>query len=196
MRPRNSLFIAVLILSGHAQAQTQLLRGKVEDVSNEQNEFFLDGTNIPLISKRFDLDSFVGQQQVMGVVNVGTATEPVLDVISFASTAKIFDMGNLELGRSKRWEVMAPTGSLAIVFVNFTDQTSYLPFGSAGTWLLGESAAAMAAGVTDEDRQFQFDFTMPNIPDLVGTSFTAQALVQTDGVFSISNPDNKEVSDG
>jgi hypothetical protein len=186
-------FIAALILAGHAPAQTQILRGKVEDVSHTQDEFFLDGTNIPLISSRFELDDFVGEQRVMQVINVGTDTDPVLDIVELGSAAKIFDMGNLKLGRTGTWEVMAPTGSLAVIYVNFTDQTSYLPFGPAGTWLIGLSAVPFAAGTTDEDGQFEFRFTMPILPGLVGTSFTAQALVKTDGVYSISNPDSREV---
>ena len=40
----------LLVAAATLPAQTQTLRGKVEDVRNTQNQYFLDCTSIPLTS--------------------------------------------------------------------------------------------------------------------------------------------------
>ena len=57
-----SLLLVSGLLATNVTAQTQLLRGKVEDVRNTQNRFFLDCTNIPLTSSKLNLNTMVGQQ--------------------------------------------------------------------------------------------------------------------------------------
>src|SRR5688500_4448286 len=101
------------LLSSIAMAQTQLVRGKVEDVRNTQNQFFLDCTTLKVVSTTLDLNTIKGLQGDLQVVNTGTATNPVLDVRSFTAAAKIFDMGNLDLNKSARWEVNAAPGTFA-----------------------------------------------------------------------------------
>jgi hypothetical protein len=171
-----------------------LLRGKVEHVRNTTNQFFLDGTSIPLVSKALSLEGFVGMQTIMQVVNIGTRTRPTLDVRSAALTAKMFDMGNLRFGRAEVWQVNAAWGSSAVVYANAMAATSYLPVGAWGTWLLGPAPLRMASGVVSNLGQFRFRFTMPRIPALVGVAFTAQAVVQDkSGRITLSNADSKEV---
>ena len=105
-------------------------------------------------------------------------------------------MGNLRLGQSSRWQVNAPSGTSAWIYVADTRRTGYTPLGAAGTWLLQSPGAVFFAfGVTSNFGQFEFSFTMPNIPALVGTSITSQALLYrgATGAFTVSNPDCKEV---
>lgn len=190
---RTIAFTCLLTLTTALSAQTQSLRGKVEDVQNTQHQFYLDCTNIPLVSTAVNLNAWVGQEASMLVTNVGTASAPTLRIDAITAATKVFDMGNLRLGRTDRWEVNAPAGSFAFLFVDFTANTAYTPFGAFGTWLLGPGAATLASGFTNGQNQFEIDYTMPVIPALVGISLTGQALVGTGGVWSLSNPDCKAI---
>lgn len=177
-----------------AVAQTQILRGKVEDVPNTTNQFFLDGTNLPLTSAALNLNTILGQQMVLTVVNTGTATAPVLDVSTALATTKVFDMGNLRVGRSDTWQVNALAGSIAFVFVDLIGSTGYHPFGQYGTFLLGSNAITLATGFTNGLSQFEFTFAVPaSAAPFVGTVFTGQALVGDHGTWFFSNPDSKTV---
>lgn len=174
-------------------AQTQTLRGKVEDVQNTQNQFYLDGTHLPVVSSALNLNLWVGQQAILDVVNIGTAAAPVLRVDAATATAPTFDMGNLRLGQAARWEATAPAGSFAFLLLNFTDNTAYQPFGAFGVWLLGNGAATLTSGVTNGQNQFEVYYTMPSIPSLVGLSITSQALIGDHGTWFFSNPDSKTI---
>lgn len=177
-----------------ALAQTQILRGKVEDVPSTTNQFFLDGTNLPLTSAALNLNTILGQQMILTVVNTGTPTAPVLDVITAAATTKVFDMGNLRVGRADTWQVNALAGSIAFVFVDVTTGTGYQPFGAFGTFLLGSNAVTVTSGITNGLSQFEFSFAVPlAAAPFVGTGFTGQALVGDHGTWFFSNPDSKVV---
>ena len=188
------LFTALATIAS-LPAQGQTLRGKVEDVRNTQNQFYLDGTNIPVRSLVLDLNAIVGQESILQVVDVGAPGAPVLDVLGAVPTTKVLDMGNLRLGQGARWQVNAPPGSFALVYVTATAATGWLPFGDAGVWLLGSAFVGLRSGITSGAGQFEFTFTTPNLPELVGTSFTGQALVATSvagaATWSFSNPDAK-----
>ncbi len=192
----NAIRTAILfttLFAASAVAQTQLVRGKVEDVSGT-NRFVLDGTTIPLTSTVLNLNTLVGGQFDLQVVNTGTATQPSLRVESAVPVAKIFDMGNLRFGRAERWQVNFTAGSQTAVFVQATAAATYLPFGASGTWLLGTNAAFVTAGTVTSLGQFEFRVTMPTLPELVGVSFSAQALVVApNGPLVIANVDAKEV---
>jgi hypothetical protein len=187
------LLLASLSLLPVLTAQTQVLRGKVEDVRNTQNQFYLDGTRIPVVSTAVVLNTIVGQQSLLQVVDVGTAGAPVLRVESAVPAAPNFDMGNLRLGQSARWSALAPAGSFAFLFLNWTDSTAYTPFGGFGVWLLGNGAATLASGVTNAQNQFEIRYTMPVIPSLVGLEMTGQALIDDHGTWFLSNVDSKEI---
>ena len=190
----SSLLLVSGLLATTLTAQTQLLRGKVEDVRNTQNQFYLDCTNIPLTSANLNLNTMVGQQFVMQVVNTGSATSPRLEIKSVTATTKVFDMGNIRLGRSDRWQVRWKAGSRVVVGVTATAQTSYVPLGPLGTFLLGPYFGVLARGQTNQLGAYEFSYQPPNISTLVGMSFTGQALVQEPGGFLLlSNPDCKEV---
>lgn len=190
----HKLLIASLLLATVATAQTQSLRGKVEDVQNTVNQFYLDGTRIPVVSTALNLNLWIGQEAILQVVNVGSAGAPILRVDAAAATAPVFDMGNLRLGQSARWQATAPTGSFAFLFLGFTDLTGYSPFGSYGVWLLGNSAATLAFGVTNAQNQFEVQYTMPSIPSLVGIELSAQALIGDHGTWFFSNLDSKTIT--
>jgi hypothetical protein len=181
------------LLATTLTAQTHTLRGKVEDVSGTTNQFYLDGTNIPLVSSVLNLNAWQGQQAVLQVVDVGSASAPVLRVDGAVATTKVMDMGNLRLGQSSTFEVTAPAGSAAFMFLDFLSNTGFTPFGGFGVWLLGASPYLMASGFTGGQNQFQVQFATPNNPALVGLSITSQALVGDHGNWFFSNPDNKSV---
>lgn len=187
------LLIASLLLATVATAQTQSLRGKVEDVQNTVNQFYLDGTRIPVVSTALNLNLWIGQDAMLQVVDIGTAGAPILRVDAATATAPVFDMGNLRLGQAARWEATAPAGSFAFLFLGFTDLTGYAPFGAFGTWLLGNSASTIATGVTNAQNQFQVQYTMPSIPSLVGIELSAQALIGDHGTWFFSNLDSKTI---
>jgi hypothetical protein len=188
---RHSILAVSVLATTGLLAQTQTLRGKVEDVQGTQNQFFLDCTHIPVVSSALNLNLWVGQQAILHVVDVGTPAAPRLRIDSAVATTKVFDMGNLRQGQSARWQVNAPAGSFAFMALNFTSNTGYAPFGPFGTYLLGSGAATLASGVTNAQNQFEINFLVPVFPALVGTSFTGQALVGDHGTWFFSNPDCK-----
>jgi hypothetical protein len=185
--------LSILAVAALLPAQTQIVRGEIEDLRQTQGQFFLKCTNIPVQSTTLNLINFVDTQAILDVVNVGTATNPRLDVHVVTPVAKTFDMGDLRIGHSGRWEVNAPAGSFAMMFVDFTFRTGWMPFGTSGVFLLSGNAATLASGVTNGQNQFELNFTMPNIPQLIGTSFTGQALIGDHGNWLFSNADCKAV---
>jgi len=190
----SSLLLASGLLAAGLSSQTQLLRGKIEDVKNTQNRFVLDCTNIPLTSTVLNLNMLVGQQYIMQVVNTGSASSPSLDVRSVTATTKVFDMGNIRLERADRWQVRWKPNSTTAVGITATAATSYMPLRSMGTFLLGSQLALMARGRVNQLGVFEFSYQPPNITSLVGLSVTGQALVQEpNGFLLLSNPDCKQV---
>ncbi len=183
-----------LLFSALALAQTHTFNGKVEDVQGTQNQFFLDGTNLPLVSTALNLNAWVGQQAMLQVVNVGTAAAPVLRVDAATPTTKVMDMGNLRLGETRTWEVFAPAGSAAFLFMDWTSNTGFTPVpGFGGVWLLGFAPHLLTGGITSPPGVFQTTFTTPNVPSLVGLQVTSQALVGNASGWTFSNVDHKEI---
>jgi hypothetical protein len=192
--PKHLLIAAVITLGAFVPAQTQLLRGKVEDVSNTTNQFFLDGTRIDLVSSTLNLNALVGQQLTMQVIDVSQGGRAILDVRSATPTTKMLDMGNLRFGRAESWQVNGVPGSRTGVFLTLTNMTSYVPFGASGTWVLGGIAPLLASGTINAAGQYEFKLTTPNIPSLVGVEFTSQAaVIDPQNNFILTNPDSKEV---
>ncbi|MCR9244776.1 MAG: hypothetical protein NXI31_07075 [bacterium] len=190
-----SLFALALstTLSLGLTAQTHTLRGGVEDVRNTQNQFYLDCTSIPIVSSTINLNLWTNTDATMQVKNVGTAQAPVLQVDSIAATPKIFDMGNLRFGEAKTWEVNAPVGAFAMVFVDFPWNTGFRPYGAMGSWVLGPAPVSFRSGFSGAGNQFQFQFTMPNLPQYTGLELVGQALVVDGGTWALSNPDCRVV---
>lgn len=183
-----------LLTTSFATAQTTTLRGKVEDVPGTQNQFFLDGTRLPLVSTALNLNTWLGQQAEMQVVDVGTAAAPVLRVDAAVPIGKILDLGNLRLGQTSTFEVAAPTGSFTFLFVDFTDNGGFLPIQGAGCYLLGAAPALLAQGFTTAPNRFQIQFTMPTDQTLLGFEISGQAIFGTvAGGWQLSNADSKVV---
>lgn len=174
-------------------AQTQTVRGDVEDVPNTANQFVLKCTGIPLVSTTLNLNNLLNSNWILDVVNVGTTASPVLDVRAATLTTKVFDMGNLRLNRADRWQVSAAPGSFAFVLVDLTTSTRYTPLGQIGTWLLSGGAGVVASGTTNAAGVFETSVFVPNLPALVGTSFSGQALVATGANLLLSNADCRQV---
>jgi hypothetical protein len=185
---------ACLLTASFAAAQTETLRGKVEDVQGTPNSFFLDGTNLPLVSTALNLNAWVGQQAVMQVVDIGTAAAPLLRVDAAIATTKVMDMGNMRLGQTSTWQVAAPNGSFALIAVDFTANTGFFPLGSFGSYLLGASPVLLASGFTNPANVFEVQLTTPPDQTLLGLGVTSQAIVGEPGnTWYFSNPDNKTV---
>ncbi|MFT4511329.1 MAG: hypothetical protein ACI89X_000497 [Planctomycetota bacterium] len=187
-----SVFVATCILSAAANAQTTI-RGKVEDVQGTANQFFLDGTNIPVVSNVLNLNLWQGQHAFLDVTNIGTAASPILRIDAATQTVKMMDMGNLRLGQTKTWEVFAPTGSTAFIFMDWTSNTGFTPIPVFnGAWLMGNQPFLLAGGVTFGGF-FQTTYTTPNNPAFIGLEVTSQALVATQNTWEFSNVDSKTV---
>jgi len=192
----NTFFLSAALtafVADAATAQTVTIRGKVEDVSGTQNQFYLDGTDIPVVSNVLNLNAWQGQQAFLDVVDIGTAAAPMLRIDAAVATTKMMDMGNLRLGQNKTWEVFAANGAFAFVFFDWTVNTGFLPIpGFVGAWMLGLNPAFLDGGVVTQGR-FQTSFTMPNLPALLGTRVSSQALVANNGALEFSNLDQKEI---
>lgn len=201
MNLRPTLLAVTLLCAVPVTAQTQLLRGDVDGIQGT-NRFQLDCTNIELVSATVNLQQLhdMSRQQnidyEMQVRPTSIGGRFALDVLSATPIPEAFGMGNLRFGRSETWEVFAPAGSEVWTFVSVPSLSSYMPLGNAGTWLIGTDSVPFVQGVTDPAGRFQFRFTMPTIPALVGTVFNGQAIVRTNGVFSVTAPDCKEVRNG
>lgn len=195
----NRTALLLLALSAPLAAQTQLVRGDVDGIRNTAGRFQLDCTQIPLTSATVNLQQLHDQSRQqdieyeMQVVNVGTAAAPVLDVVSATVIAEQFQMGNLRFGRSETWEVFGPAFAQAWVLVDARANTGYLPLGGAGTWLLGPAAVPFVSGQINALGRFVTRFTMPTLPALVGQEIVGQAVIEDGGVFTVTNPDCKEV---
>jgi len=196
-----NLFVAPILLATTAFAQPQLVRGDVDGIQGT-NRFQLECTQIPLVSNAVNLQALhnlsSGQdiEFEMMVNNIGTLQSPVLDVLSAQQIPEIFDMGNLRFGRSETWEVFGVPNSRTAVYLGLRAGTQYHPFGPFGTWVMGPESVLLQLGTISGLGRFQFRFTMPTIPQLVGVEFTSQALVvEPSGSLLITNPDCKEVRD-
>lgn len=187
-----SVLTATCMLAAAATAQTTI-RGKVEDVQGTVNQFYLDGTNIPVVSNVLNLNVWQGQHAFLDVTNIGTASAPILRVDAATPTAKMMDMGNLRLGQSKTWEVFAPTGSTAFIFMDWTPNTGFAPIPTfGGAWFLGSQPFLLAGGITFGG-VFQTSYTTPNNPMFLGLEVSSQALVGAQNAWQFSNVDSKIV---
>ena len=167
--------------------QTQTLRGRIEGT------FLLGGTTLPLVSSSVDLNSWIGQQALMQVVDIGTASAPVIRVDSAVAATQIMDMGSLHLGQSNAMTVTAPAGSAAYILLDFTSNSRFLPLAGFGVWLFGGSPYLLAGGITDPQNLFQAPFLTPANAALLGLAVSSQALVGDHGNWFFSNADGATV---
>lgn len=188
MKLHSILLGAALVLGSNLSAQGQVLRGKIEDNPTTQT-FFLSCTKLPLTSTVLNLNSLVGQQLEMTVTQLPSGS---LNVLTAAPIAKVFDMGNLRLGRADRWQITGSPGEAAGMFLTAFDLTGYLPLGAAGTWLLGPTWLTIATGQINPLGLLEVSFQPPNVPQLVGTTWTAQGarMSTTKGAY-FANSDCK-----
>ena len=194
------ILIATILFAGGAVAQTQLVRGDIDIIKNTTGLFRLDCTakgapgattgNLRGIQDRSRQKDIEYEMQVEVVGN-----NPVqVNVLSAKQIPQLMDMGNLRLSRSDRWQVRGVPNSLAAVFMTATSMTSYLPVGPLGTWVLGGNYLLVNFGTIGATGQFQFSLQPPNLPGLIGQSFSTQALVrEPSGRVLITNADCKTV---
>lgn len=189
-------FAAALVLAAAASAQSFTIEGDIDSVQGT-NRFVLDCTNINLISNTVNLQALHDasrQQDIeyrMDVMMVGPNTLNVLSAVAFPEQ---LDMGNLRFGRSERWAITGAPGSAFAIFVNTRAATSLLPVPPLGAWVVGGNAPLFTQGQIGGFGRFEFSYTMPTIPALVGVEFTTQAaLVSPANVLSITHAACKDV---
>lgn len=174
-------------------AQTQILRGKIEDVPSTVNQFVLDGTTLPLVSTVLNLNAWVGQDARMDVVNIGTATAPVLRVDVAVATPAAFELSPLHIGQSTTLKAHAPTGSVAFLLVDFSSNVGFAPVPAFGVWLLGASPFLLATVLTNGQNEATAMFPTPANAALVGLTLSAQALIGDHGNWFFSNLDTETI---
>lgn len=188
MKLTSLLFCAALVTAANVSAQGQIVRGKIEDVPSTQT-FVLACTNLRLTSTALNLNALVGQPLEMTVTQLANGA---LSVLTASPIAKVFDMGNLRLGRADRWQITGTAGEAVGMFLTSIDLTGYTPVGAAGTWVLGSTWLTIAVGQINPLGVFETSFQPPNVPQLVGTTWTAQGLRQAaSGAVYVTNPDCK-----
>ncbi|MCA8956222.1 MAG: hypothetical protein KDC87_09110 [Planctomycetes bacterium] len=195
----SSLFLfASLALASLVPAQTQLVRGDVDSIQNT-NRWRLDCTNIELVSTTVDLQALHNasrQQDIeyeMQVIDVSQPGLPKLNVISARAIPEIFDMGNIRFGRSDTWAVSGAAGSSFGIWITLPQATSYAPFGSWGTWLLGQHPMLFAQGTIPATGRFEFKYQPPTVPAWVGVTIVGQAVVVQGSSILITNPGCKDI---
>ena len=125
---------------------------------------------------------------------IEAAFEKVVSGDAIVMRGGTYRTGNLRLNQASRWQVQSPAGTSAWVFFTSTAQTTYLPAGAAGTWLLSPATMQfLNYGVTNAANVFEFTFTMPNAPELVGLSITSQAVLLSGTTPLLSDADCKTV---
>ena len=164
-----------------ATAQTQLLRGSVDSIQGT-NLFQIECTGIRVVSSTVNLQALNNASHQNDItfdlqVQQVDSNPTILDIVSATQTFETFEMGNLRFGRLETWEVFGAPGSVTSVFINLRSNTSYLPVGNAGTWLLGGNFGLLSTGIINAIGRYQFLFQMPTIPALVGTEISSQAII-------------------
>lgn len=180
-------------------AQTHLVRGDV-DIMQGTNAFRLECTNIRLVSQTVNLKALHDasrQKDIeyeMQVRDVSQGGLTILDVVSAKTIPEMFDMGNIRLGRSDTWEVFGTPGSAAGMFITARSQTSFVPVGASGAWLVGANAILFARGTVNAIGRFQVRYQPPNDPSLVGLEVVGQGvLIGTNNTLTLANLDCKTV---
>jgi hypothetical protein len=130
----------------------------------------------------------------MQVTDVSAGGLTILNVLSAVAVPEQFNMGNLRFGRSQTWDLFGAPGSLFQVFINTRAQTSLLRIpGFNNAWFLTAAAVPFHSGMMSGGF-IQFPFTMPTIPALVGTEFSAQTvLADSANNVTLTNPDCRVV---
>ncbi len=190
------LSLAFLLASfALASAQSVTLRGKVEDVSGNPGQFFLDCTNVDLSSADFDLNLFVGAQtEIHGTWN-GSSTSPAVLVTAIQVVPESFDLGGGgKLGSIAKPSVTGAPGSLAVTYASTS--TSFAPLGAWGTALLGGSPFLTGSGTIGGTGTLELVITIPNDPTLAGVDIFGQGAVVdlVAGTVLLTNPDCKTLS--
>ncbi|MDF1800420.1 MAG: hypothetical protein P1V81_14675 [Planctomycetota bacterium] len=177
-----------------ADAQSVTFRGKVEDVSGTQNQFFVDCTNTSLTSGAFNLNLFVGQQvEITGQWNGSTAA-PSVDVAAIAVVPEVFELGGgAKIGDELKVGFIATPGDLAISRI--TVAPSFTDLGASGVVFVDLSKTVIGTtGVIPGGGILQHTLQIPNDPSLVGLEIFGQgALIDSLGNLTLTNPDCKTI---
>lgn len=188
------VFACCLFATPFLCAQSVTLRGKVEDVQGTQNQFYLDGTTIPLTSTALNLNLWEDEDAILEVTNIGAPGAPVLRVDAATVTQDLMDMGNMRLGETDSWEVRAPSGSFALVAIDWTTNTGFTPLDPFGVYLLGSDPVLLAAGFANALNEFRFLVTPPQDQTMLNLEVSAQAIVgEPSGVWYFTDVDSKVV---
>ncbi len=164
------------------------LRGKVEDVSQTQNQFFVDCTSVELTSGQFDLNAFVGLQvRLTGNWN-GSSTAPSVDVTAIEVVPETFEIGgNGDLGGELQFKVTSNPGDFTVMFASLNEG-----FGPSrrGVLFLGPPLFTIGFGTIPGGGNLEIKVSIPDDPALDGLTVLGQAIVGFAAGGSIStNPD-------
>ena len=191
---RTLVAVAVLALPSVASAQQVTFLGQVEDVSGQQNQFFVDCTNTQLTSA-LDLNPFVGQQtQITGQWN-GSFISPSVDVTSITIVPETFEVGgNGDLGGELTFGVTHTPGSFTIMYASFGVGFAPLP---SGVWFLDFSTMLrVTSGTIPGVGNLERKVNVPNDPALQDVTVYGQALiVEPGGNALLANSDCKTLGD-
>ncbi len=192
-RTSASLFAALLVCSQAAFAQSVTFRGKVEDVSGTQNQFFVDCTNTSLTSSAFNLNGFVGQQvEISGDWN-GSFASPSVNVLAIAAVPETFEIGGgAKIGKVSNLTFTAAPGTAVVG--RLSGSSAFVPLTGAGVLFINPASTLLGlSGTVGGSGILQINFAIPNNPALVGFELHGQgALFQAGGV-TLTNPDCKAI---
>ncbi|MHC4378977.1 MAG: hypothetical protein ACYS26_20445 [Planctomycetota bacterium] len=187
--------LALLALAPQALAQDFTFRGKVEDVSGTQNQFFVDCTDVALTSSAVNLNLFIGQSvEISGFWN-GSSAQPAIDATSVTVVTETFEIGGgAKLGETSSLGFTGAPGTQALGFLS--GNPGFTPFGDQLIFLDQTNILLQGGGTIGGTGILEVPFQIPNNPSLLGFEFFGQgALIGNDGSILLTNPDCKTIDD-
>ncbi len=183
---------ASLLLASTAVAQEVTFRGKDEDVSGTQNQFFVDCTDVDLTSALFDLNDFIGMQTLITGTWNGSRVSPAVLVSDISVVPETFEIGGGgKLGDDMTFGITGPDGAFAAAF--FSMDSDFLNLRQGVVLIDLARSSKIAQGTIPPIGNIEWTVTIPNDPTLVGLTGYGQGFYVSGGRLTITNPDCKEV---
>ena len=170
---------SLLAAPSHAQAQVLHLYGKVH---RHGPQFTLENTEVRLQSSTVNLWFYVHQFVGLYGENVGSATEPVIEVTAIYITRDWLELkGEAELGGKVELDLYSDNGNFFVFF--FATEPGFLPLeyyfpGVSGTLFLGLNTAVVFA-LGEFAEEVEYEIPIPLDPNLIDLEFWIQAAIVT-----------------
>jgi hypothetical protein len=191
----NLVIPSLFALACFVPAQAQNIRGEVR-IDSDTGAYYLHCTGWRVKNSKVIPADWVGKPLKMKAVNVGTFSNPQMDVKKAALTYKGLELSEMIIGTKAVGSVAAPVGSYVSVCLDVPANTNWAPFLGVGVWLLGPDPCGFADGFVYDtiDRthgmgQFQFSYMVPLHDVMVGQVFIGQAMVFSPQGLYFTNPD-------